>query len=303
MRNALRLALALSGASIFAAAFVIACSDDTSVTPSTEAGTDGGPDSPKGDTGPGPDAGPDTSPPFDGGFVLENFDNVLATAICKSLSRCCYGTATPGDGGADGGTFDMAACVSKFEQVGFQGSNLGTAIKDAGNVSLDQVSADDCIKKVSALTCDLPGPEYAAARKACFGAYSGKFGASQPCKAAVECQRGFFCKGQVDGGTGVCTALRGLNGACGDNPDHPTEYEESCSYRGGGDTNLYCKFYDFAGGGTDLDAGDWKCTAAGSAATKCATSNWCKDTICDPSTNVCKSPDKLFDDACGLFVK
>lgn len=306
MRKSLRLALAVSGASLVGATFLIACGDDTEVTTGTdagaEAGTDARFDSPQNDTGL-VDAGTDSDSDadIDAGFVLDKFDTTLATTICESLARCCYGTPTPGDGGADGGTFDKAACVTKFEQLGFQNSNVGPELKDGGNVVLNQTSALDCINKVKALTCDVPGAEYVAARVACFAAYRGKLAAAAPCKGAAECQMGHFCKGANDGGAGVCTALRPLGGPCGDNPDHPSEYEEACSYRAGGETNTYCKFYDFGSG--DLDAGDWKCTASGAPATNCATSNWCKDSICDPGTAVCKTPDKIFDDSCGTFLK
>lgn len=305
MRNSLRLVLALGAASAFGAALLLACSDDTSVNASTEAGTpvpDAAFDSP-----PESDAGfdaADTAPPFDGGFVIESFDSVLGTELCKSLARCCYGTDMPAEGGADGGTFDLNACVAAAVQFGFQGSNLGTAeLRDAGNIVLDQVAADDCINKVKAIKCDLPGPDYTAARMACFGVYTGKFDVGHACKAAGECKRGLYCKGEFDGGPGACAAVEALGGPCGLNPDHPTEYEEACSYRASGDTGRFCKFYDFAGGGTDLDAGDWKCTAAGGAAASCATSTWCTDTICDPNTSICKTPDRLFDEQCASYLK
>ena len=284
--------------------YLLACSsDDTNVDSTTEAGAETSrPDAP----GPG-DSGPDTAdtaPPFDGGFGVDTFDNLLASELCGSLARCCYGTATPGDGGADGGTFDRDACLAVAVQVGFQSSNLGTAaLRDAGTVTIDQVAADDCINKVKALTCNLPGTEYTAARTACFGVYSGTLNGGQACKGSAECKRGFYCKGQSDGGTGSCTAIEALNGPCGTNPDHPTEYEEACSYRASGDTLRYCQFYDPNGAGNTLDAGEWKCANAGGADSGCATSTWCKDTICDNDTYICRTPDKLFDDQCGRFIK
>lgn len=300
MRNALRLVLALSGASIVGAGALLACSDDTSVNASTEAGVPPGPDG-GGLDSPSGDGGADTAPPFDGGFVLDTFDTVLATEICKTLARCCYGTTTPAEGGADGGTFDMAACVALSVQNGFEGSNLGVEIKDAGNVTLDQVSADDCVNKIKALSCNVTGTDHAAAQAACFNAYSGKFTAGQPCKASVECQHGLFCNGQLDGGSGTCAAIRGVGGNCGDNPDHPTLYEETCSYRASGDTGNYCRWHDF-GTDMDLDAGEWKCASASDAGAPCETTNWCKNTICDDTSFLCVSPDMLFATSCGRFV-
>lgn len=308
MRNALRLVLAVGGASIFGAACLLACSDDTSVdTTVKEAGTGdgGGIDSPV-ET----DGGADTAPPFDGGFVLDTFDTLLATEICKSLARCCYGTPTPADGGADGGTFDMAKCVANLEPFGFQGSNLGVGLglRDAGNVTIDQVSADSCISKIKALSCDLPGTEYTAARAACFGVYSGKLADGASCKGSAECKRTSFCKGLVgDGGAGgaagTCTAIQPVGGGCGDNPNSLSEFEEACSYRAGGDTGNFCKFNDNGGAPPDLAPADWKCAAAGAVGDPCVSSTWCKDSICDPDTSKCKTPDRLFDDACKTFLK
>jgi hypothetical protein len=301
MRNALRLVAAFGGASIFGAAFLVACSDDTDINPVAEGGAETGTDSPPGETSV-IDGGPDTAPPFDGGFVVDTFGDQVATELCKSLARCCYGSPTPADGGADGGSFDLAACMGQFSKIGFEGSIIGTEIKDAGNVVLDQVNADDCLKKITALTCNLPGPEFTAARAACFGAYRGKVLPNAACKSSVECSIGHFCNGAVDGGSGVCNPLRPLNGACGDFTTNAFLGEEACSYRGSGDTGNYCKFKDFSGGGggSTLDAGEWKCAAAEGAGTSCANSVWCKATTCQVG-NVCATPDNYFQYSCDSF--
>jgi hypothetical protein len=303
MRNALRLVLALSGASIFGATLLLACSDDTAVKASTEAGVPPGPDG-GGTDSPIGDGGADTAPPFDGGFVVDTFDTVLATELCKSLARCCFGTSMPAEGGADGGTFDMNQCVRTLQSVGFQGSNLETELRDAGHVALNQVAADDCITKIKALTCDLPGTEYTATRASCFSVYAGKLAAGSSCRGSVECQPGNFCKGIVtDGGTGVCTALSALNGPCGANPDSLTEYEETCSYRAGGGTGNYCHWTDDPATQAENDAGTWTCLAAGGMGASCVSSTWCKDTICDPDTMLCTSPNMIAKGQCTTFVK
>jgi hypothetical protein len=299
MKNQLRLFVLIGGASLVGgAAFLAACSDDTSVT-TTDAGTDGpttdGPTPTEG--GPGSDGGIDSG--FDGGFVLDTFDEVLATELCKSLSRCCYGTPTPGDGGADGGTFDMKACVEKYGSLGFEGSNALAALKDAGNVTLDQVAADSCVKKVQGISCNLPGAEFKAVRASCFSAYGGKLAAGATCKDSIECQTGAFCKGAVDGGTGSCTAIRAVGGACGDFTDDPVLGDQACSYRRGGLPTNYCKFYDFDGGAF-LAPADWKCAAPGAVGSDCATSLWCDQGIC--ATGKCVSPDKYFDQTCTRFL-
>lgn len=306
MRNAFRLALGLSAASVFGAAFIVACSDDTSVNASGDGGVvvvpDAQTDAPRSDSA--TDGGADTAPPFDGGFIIDTFDKVLATEECKKLATCCFGTAMPAEGGADGGTFDTASCVSKLMQFGFQGSNLQTELRDAGNVVLDQVKADECINRVKGLACNVVGTDYTAARASCFEVYTGKFAAGHACAGSVECQPGLFCKGQVDAGPGTCAAIGGAGASCGDNPDSPVEYEEACSYRGGGGSGNYCKYSDFATGGTDLpDAAAWKCTPANGAGAPCQSSTWCKDTICDDTTLHCTTPDRLFDSTCATFVK
>jgi hypothetical protein len=302
MKNQLRLFVLIGSASLAAAAgLLVACSDDTSVN----ASTDGGPtfetgtsDSPVIDGGSNTDTGADA--PFDGGFVLDTFDEVLATELCNSLSRCCYGTAAPAEGGADGGTFDMAACRTQYGRLGFEGSNVLSEIKDGGNVTLDQAAADNCIMKVKAVSCNLGGAEFKAIRSACFGAYAGKLAGSATCKDSIECQPGSFCKIPGDAGTGACTPLRAVNGPCGDYTDDPARGDEACSYRRGGPPTNYCSFYDFDAGAF-LPPAQWKCAAPVANGSTCATSLWCDQGICaDPGT--CQSPDKYFDPTCQSFL-
>ena len=127
MRNHLRLAFIVGSASlVLGAGLLVACSDDTSVSETGDAGTDARSDGPVVTEAGGNDAGADTAPPFDGGFQVETFDNVLATEVCKSLARCCYGNPTPPDGGADGGTFDQKECEVKFGRLGFEGITFCT---------------------------------------------------------------------------------------------------------------------------------------------------------------------------------
>lgn len=306
MRNVLRLAFALSGASLVGTGMLLACSSDTSVNASTDAGVaPPGPDAPfdstptPTDSSPPTDAGFDTAPPFDGGFVVDTFDGVIATELCKALARCCYGTPTPAEGGADGGTFDLQACMGAYGRVGFEGSNADSPLKDGGKVLIDQTSADSCITKIKAMSCDLPGSEFKAIRTACFGAYSGSVAAAGGCVGSIECQQGLFCKTSGDAGSGVCTALRATNGPCGD--FDPNRADEACSYRAGGNTGDYCRSFDVTSG-NDLDAGDWKCLPAGPVDSGCGTSLWCDQSICNDNS-ICQTPDMYFASACGLFAK
>jgi hypothetical protein len=278
------------------AGFLVACSsEDTSVV--TDAGTDAQTaDAPVADGNVG-DGGAETAPPFDGGFKVDTFDAVLATELCKSLARCCYGTATP----ADGGTFDLATCEKTFGRLGFEGSSASSQFRDGGKVALDQVSADSCIAKVKALSCNLPGAEFKAVRAACFGSYTGTVAAGAACQESIECQAGHFCQPTSDAGTvGTCAPLRALDESCGDFTDNPALGDQACSYRAGGNTGNYCKFRDIAGG-AEIPRANWKCTAAGAAGSDCATSLWCDQTICNQA-GTCVTLDSYFDSACTQFL-
>lgn len=295
MRNSLRLGVLFASATMFGgAAFLIACSDDTSINP----GTDGGGDSATPTEASPGDAGPDTAPPFDGGFVVDTFDKVIAKELCGALARCCFGTTTPPDGGVDGGSYDETACEDELGRIGFEGSNADKPVVDGGHVSLDQLSADACIKKIKSMTCNLPGTEFKAIRTACFGAYAGTVAMGGACTASIECKPGQFCKPAGDSGTGTCDALRAVGGACGD--FGPQRADEVCSYRAGGSTGNYCNFLDV--GGAELPETDWKCAAANGAGSDCANSNWCEATICTTKSK-CETPNKYFDSYCGRYVK
>ena len=300
MRNAFRLIVVLCGASLVGAGALLACSDDTSVNASTDGGPPPVPDSGGGDTSTPVDAGADTAP-FDGGFRVDTFDSLLADELCKSLARCCWGSPTPDAGGADGGTFDMAKCTAMTLPYGFEGSNIGTELRDAGNVIVDQVAADSCIQKVKSMACNLPGTDFSALRNGCYKAYQGKLDVGATCTGSIECKPGNFCKIGA-GTTGTCTALRPVDAGCGDFTDKPALGEEACSYRAGGDTNNHCKFYDYSAN-TLLDAGDWKCVPGETAPNgDCASSTWCTDAICE-TNNKCTSPDMYWGSSCDFFIK
>jgi hypothetical protein len=298
MRNAFRLMVALSGAAVVGAGALLACSDDTSVNASTDGGPTPTPDSGI-DSQPPTDSGADTSP-FDGGFMVDTFDSVLADEVCKALARCCWGSATPDAGGADGGTFDDTKCKTMTQTYGFEGSNIGTELRDAGNVTVDQVAADSCIQKVKAMTCNLPGTEFTQIRNGCYKAYQGKLGSGAACTGSIECQSGNFCKVGA-GGSGTCAPLRAVDAGCGDFTDKPALGEEACSYRAGGDTNAHCKFFDYTANAL-LDAGDWKCVPGLGVGGDCASSTWCTDSICE-ANNKCTSPDMYWGTSCDFFIK
>lgn len=299
MKNRLRLIACIgSGALLAAGGFLLACGAEDTIVTAPDSGPiiDGGPDTQVTDTG--VDAG------FDGGFKVDTFNDVIADAVCRNLARCCYGTPTPADGGADGGSFDVASCKAYYNIYGFEGSNLGSELKDGGNVTIDQVAADSCIKLLDAVSCNLPGTQFEQIRAACFGAYQGKLAAGTTCHDSIECTKTNFCMLDQDAGdagpNGKCQPLRGTNGNCGDFTIDPVEGESACSYRRSVNTGNYCDFYDFDGGGQRAQA-DWKCKPAVPVGSICASSAWCNASMCD-DTYTCATPEKYFDQVCTKFL-
>lgn len=306
MRNQLRLVVLLGGSALVTgASSLVACGDDTSLATdggTTDSSVDAADAADAADTGADDGGDADTGPPFDGGFKVDTFDAVLATELCKSVARCCYGTPTPAEGGADGGTFDLARCEQLYGRLGFEGSNASSQFRDGGKVSLDQGSADSCIAKVKALSCNLPGSEFKPVRAACFGAYTGTVGAGGACEESIECKPGHFCMPTSDAGTaGTCAPLRALNASCGDFTTEPGLGDQACSYRAGGNTGRFCKFYDFASG-VELPPADWKCATAAPVGSDCQTSLWCDQSICNNDVK-CVDPITYFDsETCNFFL-
>jgi hypothetical protein len=317
MKN-LRLIGFTSAALIASSAAVLgACSsEDTMVSASTDGG--GAPETSTSDTGTdtGADGGvvdgstdspPDAPVETDAGLTLLKFADQVADAMCSTLSRCCYGDAKL-DGGAPvdgGGTYDRAKCVGLFTASGFEGSLRGFGGL-AGKAALDQTSGADCLQKINALTCNLAGPEFDAARTACFAALRGTQAAAQPCSHSIDCAPGNFCDAP-DGVTGTCAPLHAINGGCatfntGNQNTDLSLADEVCSYRASGTPKLFCDTIDFAAGVRPTV--DWKCAAALPNGSNCANSLWCNAGICDPDTNICSSPERYFPMSfCSTFVK
>jgi hypothetical protein len=316
MKN-LRLIGFTSAALIASSAAVLgACSsEDTMVSASTDGG--GAPETSTADTGAdtgtdgggmdgGMDSPIDAPSQVDAGLTLLTFANQVADAMCSTLSRCCYGDAKL-DGGApvDGGTYDRAHCTNVFTAAGFEGSLIGFGGL-TGKAALDQTNGADCLQKLSALTCNLAGTEFDAARTACFAALRGTQAVAQPCSRSIDCAPGNFCDAP-DGGAGTCAALHAAGGGCatfntGDQNKDLTLADDVCSYRAGGTPKLFCDTIDFAAG--VRPTADWKCAAALPNGSNCANSLWCNAGICDPNTNICSSPEGYFPMSfCSTFVK
>ena len=292
-----------------ASALLVACSSsDTVITTSTEAGvTDAGTD-----TSPVVDASTDTGPDvFDGGFKQGNYDLAIATAMCRSLARCCYGTPTPADGGVDGGSFDMMQCVATYRQRGFDNSNQDVWGADAAAFKIDQQKTQDCVNGIEALTCNATAAGFRGLRATCFGAVEGKGAVGDACQYAVECKSGHFCKASDPdagpGSPGVCTALRATGESCGDINNDPTRADEACTTRGSGDTNRFCQIYSDFATGTLLDRTNWQCNNSVVIGQQCSLDSWCSDGVCNPNppnTYTCAGALEVFPSSiCGQYVK
>jgi hypothetical protein len=310
----------ISGGFLGLTGFLLACSSDDTVYPGPDgdAGTD--------QNSPQPDASNDNNvvdsgtdaPVFpDAGLTLENYSSKLAETLCKTLAGCCFGDATLGeDAGVDGGgTFQKQACIGFYTAVGFESAS-GEIPSDKSNLVLDNAKGNECIAKLTNLTCDTPGAMYTAVAKACFGAIVGKLAVGQACTKSVECVPGNFCTTN-NGVAGTCQPLRGLDGNCGDwfstdNPEVNAEFsEEACSYRGKGvDTGRYCDWYNFATNEYRPQS-EWKCKLAGGVGANCASTPWCKDALCeDVITAACVASKQFFAltapgsaSGCGKFAK
>lgn len=318
-----------SSSVLLAAGALIACSSDDNVVtlPGDEAGSEAGTEGGRPDTG-GQDAGSDvvTKPdadaaPFDAGLTLQNYGPKMAEAICDALSRCCFGNANL-DGGAfiDGGdsgtgtyngppgTYNRTKCLNDtiygFETATPQ--NIGDGGIDPNNLVLDQKTADDCIKKMEAVSCNLGNTEYQALRTLCFAAIVGKRTAGQSCKDSAECQVGLFCNTSLS--TPACEAVRPMDGNCGDWTNNPVLAQSSCSYRFSGDTKRFCDFYDLVNEVT-RPTNEWKCKAAKGVADTdkvCLNNTWCKDGLCDIENDafICKTPVNYFPSSyCDNYVE
>ncbi len=265
-------------------------------------------------TADGGDGGADGNVPVV--YTIESFAQALGVEVCHSIARCCYGNPDPPDGSVEGGTFDVETCRSESASGGFESSNTGYEVAaDAGHLTLNQQAANECIALVSALPCNLSGPDLVAARTACSTAFRGAVAVGGDCIKDIECQTGTFCKPRIEGGevvvvdggtSSTCAAV----GAVGDDcslglTDAGANYllaETSCS---GGERVIggqYCSYWTFNNTppnyGVYLPFDQWKCTPPQGAGNKCWSSNWCSNTLCDYSINpnICTPAANYFDE-------
>lgn len=262
------------------------------------------------------DSGPDAEE-FDGGLTFESYTDIVADALCTSVSRCCFGPTPVPDGGAvDGGTYDPTACLQLGKELGFNLTNLGIKWASSERLALNTSKAAECLNKIKVLSCSLTGAELRAARSACFAAVQGTQPLAAPCSSSIECAQG-YCK-PVDPSAnatlangGVCTSLVGKNGDCGSafstgSNDIDQQYaEEACSTRNSGDTKLHCDSYDYTPQSQQYrDRADWKCIEANVPnGGGCSSTSWCATGICTEESFTCQDPVDLLEQSCSQLIK
>ncbi len=303
MKKKLRLvAFASAALALSSGGILIACSDDTSVDPGKPDGGDASKiDSPVTDGGvdaaDAADAA-DVQVP-DSGYDPVTFTKAIGKALCLRLADCCFGDPNLADNAPldGGGTYLRATCENYYETDGLAGSNLGTAALDGGNVELDHAKANECLAAIAALTCEPTPNSFVAARQACFGALKGKL-TTGTCKDGMECAQGYFCNRPTSDASGTCTALRPLNGPCGDFTTDPSVAPNACSWRSGGDTARHCSTME-------ADAADWKCVGSQPPGSDCQDHAWCASGFCSNSLlGKCVSSTPLTDTIfhCPTFI-
>jgi hypothetical protein len=152
-----------------------------------------------------------------------------AKAQCDQLQNCCV-TADP--------AFKLAR--ARCEKESLPGLDYALAGINAGgvngrNLKLNAAKAQECLTKITALSCDIvgvPGVDRRAVVNACTAAVEGLAGAGAKCANDVECVAGTHC-----GPQGVCRAHLPAGSPCSNKPQ---SYHNECSTRGFGDTGLFC---------------------------------------------------------------
>ncbi|MBX3190015.1 MAG: hypothetical protein KF819_23520 [Labilithrix sp.] len=220
LRKKLVLVTGLLAATSVAAGGLVACSEDTTVTPD-DGGSEGGPDTgtPDNVAPDAGDAGPDVIIVEAG--TLAEFITANAAATCARYKDCCGSPA-----------FDTAKCLAEFGTYGWVSSNTDLAVNGVatgGKVTYDPVVGSACLTAIRNMTCkNTPSAEHKNALDKCYAAATGTVALNQPCLSNAECANTGYCDTANDGGT--CTALKAANDPCTINGAQSNE----CSYRGAG---------------------------------------------------------------------
>jgi hypothetical protein len=203
--------------------------------------------------------------------------------------------------------FNTALCESDNLTSGFQGSSLGVNLLDGGNVAFDPVKAQNCLADISAIDCrtdQLTTADMKALFPDCFDALTGTLPLNAPCQGSIECSPGEFCGPLADGGM-ACQAVRGAGGSCLDffadggagSPvpgNTGTNSQNICSYRGSGNTNLYCNYLDPSTFRSLPPDGGWTCLPALDAGAPCINHQDCTSKVCTRPSAVCGQATAFF---------
>jgi hypothetical protein len=240
----------------------------------------------------------------DAAALATNFPNRVATEMCRTTARCCFGNADEqGDASVDGGRYDQQRCLTIRTGVGIDQSNPGSSV-DFSKLSYNSDKANECLGRIQVLSCGANAAEYRAAVAACYAALQGTGGAGAACKLSSECQPGFFCNTSVGGGS--CAAIRNTGGPCGDWTTNTAIAQNSCSNRFSGNPPRFCGTDDNTGAAIK-DAAAWTCNDSMPLGSYCDNDTWCSNSVCvfDSTGNTsCQGFISIFNQAaCSALVK
>jgi hypothetical protein len=220
-----------------------------------------------------------------------SFAAAVATNVCELLANCC-GTS------ADAATFNFPLCyqgqLPTATSGGISGSTAGANLLDGGHIAFDPVAAQACLDILSQLDCStnqLSSSTETQVYKECFAAYTGSLPAGSPCNGTIECVPGNYCL-PVDGGAGdagalgACQPLAAKGAGCGLFATGSAA-QSVCSYRGSGNTGLFCQHFDPSMPTQNLDAAAWTCAAQEPLDAGCQQNQDCLSFACH--SNVCST--------------
>jgi hypothetical protein len=244
----------------------------------------------------------DAATPADASAAF-GFPTQVATTLCNRIADCCGSSA-------DAGTFNFPLCLADELPGGFKGSMTGANLFDGGNIVFDPVAAQACLTALQQVDCttnEISGPVEAQLYLKCYGAFSGTLQVGAPCRATIECAPGSFCL-PVSGGVGdagaigLCQAQVGDGGSCNLGGLTGLNQQSICSYKGSGNTGLFCRTFDPTMPSQTTDASTWTCVPQEPLGTGCLLNQECQSFAC-PSSDQCASVvNATSSSTCGLFA-
>ncbi|HXX67719.1 MAG TPA: hypothetical protein VEK07_11080 [Polyangiaceae bacterium] len=275
-----------------AARLITGCSSSQTSTPSGEVDAttdvlvnDSAPDSPVTDSG----SDADSSSPADAADAADASDSAVTAfdaaamyafpgqvsyAICDRTAACCGLTI-------DSGAFNLSYCLG-IAANGFYDSNEGVAFLDGGHVAFSPTQAAACIQNIESIDCaqnDIPQQLEIAIFQSCYGALYGTLDAGSTCRDPIECAPGNYCNIDAGMDAGTCAALVESGQPCGNSALNVNVAQTLCSYRGSGNTGLFCNWTNPTETAV-LDAAAWTCEPPSPLDAGCASNQGCTSLIC-----------------------